>query len=275
MTDPSDSVLRAWLLHRLPDEQSDDMEQRLMLDDGIATRLQDAEHDLVDDYARGHLDKSERADVERYLLCAPADWQRLQLSRALAHATARTSTPSATGANARRTTTASTCAPRPRRQASRSGRYWYGFAGGALAASILLAAVFSWRSNHDQAFAPRLSVRHSSGDVMADVTLLADTERGAAATLAVNIPANADAVRLQVEVARPQATAVYALSLSDAGKTPFVSENLALHHSGPYAFVETVVPSHMLAPGPVRITLAQKGSPQTPAQWTLTIVRSD
>jgi len=56
---------------------------RILLEEGFAELLQEAEIDLLDDYAHERLTLEERAAVERYLLINPVNRERVLTARAL------------------------------------------------------------------------------------------------------------------------------------------------------------------------------------------------
>jgi Uma2 family endonuclease len=56
---------------------------RILLEEGFAEELQEAEIDLLDDYAHKRLTVEERAGVERYLLISPLNRERVLMARAL------------------------------------------------------------------------------------------------------------------------------------------------------------------------------------------------
>jgi hypothetical protein len=58
---------------------------RILLEEGFAELLQEAEIDLLDDYAHERLTLEERAAVERYLLISPVNRERVLTARALMH----------------------------------------------------------------------------------------------------------------------------------------------------------------------------------------------
>jgi hypothetical protein len=59
---------------------------RILLEEGFAERLQEAEIDVLDDYAHERLTQEERAAVERYLLTSPLNRERVLTARALGRA---------------------------------------------------------------------------------------------------------------------------------------------------------------------------------------------
>ena len=52
MTEPTDEILRQWLLGRLPGNDAAALEERLVEDEDFSLRLRDVENDLLDDFAR-------------------------------------------------------------------------------------------------------------------------------------------------------------------------------------------------------------------------------
>ncbi len=86
MSIPDSHALRALLLHRLSEAEARALEESLMQEEGVLEALQDAEHDLLDDYAHGRLNDADRVRVERHLLATPEARQRLEMARALARA---------------------------------------------------------------------------------------------------------------------------------------------------------------------------------------------
>src|SRR5215471_2281119 len=83
MSTPTPEQLRSLLLHRLPEEEAQQLEGQLMQDPEVADLLRHEETDLVDDYAQGRLGTAERAAFEQHLLADPAIRQRVKVARAL------------------------------------------------------------------------------------------------------------------------------------------------------------------------------------------------
>jgi hypothetical protein len=79
----ANAQLRALLLHSLAEEEMRALSGRILLEEGFAEQLQEAEIDVLDDYAHKRLTIEERAAVERYLLTSPLNRQRVLTSRAL------------------------------------------------------------------------------------------------------------------------------------------------------------------------------------------------
>ena len=79
----ANAQFRALLLHSLAQEEMEAFSGRILLEEGFAEQLQDAETDLLDDYALKRLSAKERAAVERYLLISPRNRERALTARAL------------------------------------------------------------------------------------------------------------------------------------------------------------------------------------------------
>jgi hypothetical protein len=79
----ANAQLRALLLHSLAEKEMEALSGRILLEEGFAERLQEAEIDLLDDYAHERLKPEERAGVERYLLISPVNRERVLTARAL------------------------------------------------------------------------------------------------------------------------------------------------------------------------------------------------
>lgn len=253
MSEPGDETLRAWLLHRLPDEASAALEERLLLDEAFGVRLRAVETDLFDDYARGLLDPAQRAAVERWLLATPADRERLRAARALAAAaSARPASPTAA----------------PARRMRRRRAAWLGFAS---AAALLLALCLPLR----QSGTPQRPAAPSIAAVQT-ISLLADLSRSAgdATGIAVRLPAANAAVRLQaetasVEPASPATPARYVLRIRAPARDVFEAHGLAARTEGAYRFVEATLPPATLAAGDYRVSLAAEGDGAAAQEWTL------
>lgn len=79
----SDETLRLYLLCRLGEDERLRLDQRLMIDDGLAAALLLAESELTDDYASGNLDSIERKCFETSFLTTESRRQRLRFTSAL------------------------------------------------------------------------------------------------------------------------------------------------------------------------------------------------
>lgn len=265
-TEPDDDILRAWLLHRLADATATTaFEQRLLEDDAFGARLRAIETDLLDDYARQHLDAGDRAAVTRWLLATTEDRGRLRTAIAFGNVIASSRLPQQASADAGTqvahdlSSTPQPVAPGLRRR--RSSVFVF-----AAAATVLLA-VLGYEQRHS---APQPSVESLAANAPT-ITLLANLQRGAqdAPSAVVGIPRTAPLLRLQVEVANADASPRYALQIATATHTVFQAHALLVQTRGPYRFVEVALASGLLDDGDYSIRLAVDGIPQPLQEWTL------
>jgi hypothetical protein len=247
----TDSQLRQFLLRRLPEDETARAEEAILLEDGFAERLREAEFDLLDDYAHARLGAADSEAVEQHLLVSAENRRSVQIARALGRQNATTES------GAARTPIAS------RRRRTRTA--WVAT---LLAACILAIAVIPrWHlaPQHSDSLPPVAgsATAHAPGLRAAAglriVSLLADVKRGAAPP-SVMLEAGDTAVRLQAEVPETKSDALYVLIIEDAtGRRLFAASALAVQTAGPYRFVETTVPASALAPGERTVVLTKAG----------------
>ncbi|MGA9421985.1 MAG: hypothetical protein WBW61_06450 [Rhodanobacteraceae bacterium] len=280
MDDPLEHTLRNWLLHRLADAESSALEQRLLLDRDFPARVEEAEYDLIDDYARDRLDADERLAVETHLLGSAAGGQRAGVSRALAQIrepppiTQADSAPPPARKLYRRYLARDVRRAAPHRR-SIWRRWRKGLAIGALTAAVLIAVVLTGRVERGILRAPVATSPPVRPAGIANLTLLASTERGVGEARELTLPRDAEAVRVQVEVEHPDANIRYGLVVADGARNLFSARDLALHRAGPYAFVEAVVPAALLAPGRRHVTLLRQHPPRKLSSWDVALTRAD
>jgi YD repeat-containing protein len=257
MNEPTDETLRRWLLRRLPAQEAETLEQRLLQDDAFGERLRDAETDLLDDLARGRLGDDERAQAAEYFAATPQDRARLRFAAALARVRGQ-------GSAARRSADGDRHAARYDafdRRVRWALRGRPALAAGLFASvcAIAIAVVgLHWRSG----------VAPGPAAIETTVTLMADRQRGAQAER-VRIPADAVTIRLQIEVDAADAQARYTLSIDDARPDPFTVRGLVARQAGPYRFVEVGVDATTLADGPHSVRVILEGAPTPPALWSI------
>lgn len=255
MSTPESLSLRRLLLHRLPEAEAQQLEERLMLEEDLAGCLREAEHDLLDDYTRGRLGADERAAVEKYLLATERDRQGLKIAAGLARL------PRVPEAGLHSLRASSSRAAASARRSYRTGM------GLAAAACVLLAVI---------AIAPRMMTSNPAREVTATAVLLADTPRGSELRT-LDIPAASTQVKLQVEVPSAAATARYHLSIVDSsGRRSYQESDLQPRTAGGYSFVEALVPAAAFASPSPRFTLtlaAASPAPTATLTWSLQIRR--
>jgi hypothetical protein len=235
-------------------------------DGSFAASLREAELDLIDDYAQGRLDADERRDVERHLLQTGED--RLQLTIARALAQVRSNAP--VRERHAGTSKHASASPSPRR---RGTRWKYGAAGGAMAAGLALVVLVLAGIQPRKPPAPTDAVATAPA-VIQSVALLASTQRGAA-ELEITLEHGTTALRLQAEVARPQTGTRYVLRVGDAGRTVFVADDLSLHQSGPYAYVEAVIPAALFGAGVRQVSLQAQADTEPGFVWQVHTRKAD
>ena len=83
---PSDDHLRRYLLGALSEADEARLEDAYLGDPALVARLDDAEHDLVDDYVTGALTGDDRTRFERHYLTTAEHRQQVAVARALREA---------------------------------------------------------------------------------------------------------------------------------------------------------------------------------------------
>jgi hypothetical protein len=270
----TDAHLRQFLLRRLPADEAARLEDAILLEEGIAERLQDEEFDLLDDYAASRLNAGDAADVERYLLGSAQNMHSLRVARALQ----RQGEPDIKKPKALLGVVDvdglrdAAIARSPGLVGHRSRTPQIAGVAALLAACLVVVMVIPrWRlvSSRPESVSSTAATATvaASGDTSVStaglpiISLLADVSRGMArSSLAIN--ADAGAVRLQAEVPESSTDKIYALHVDDAqGHRLFEGAGLAVHTAGPYRFVEAVVPAAALAPGDRSVSLTESGAP--------------
>jgi CHAT domain-containing protein len=78
-----DAPLRCYLLGQMAAGEELQIEEKLVTDDDYFERLEVAEDELIDDYARGDLNRRERKQFEKHFLVTPERRSKLRLAKAL------------------------------------------------------------------------------------------------------------------------------------------------------------------------------------------------
>ena len=245
-TEPSEARLRAWLLQRLPPEEAEPLEERLLADAAFGERVRDAETDLLDDLARGRLYGEERAIAAMRFAGTPRDRLRLGVARALARI--------ADGAPASFGGSTATRASRSRKRRVVAGLL-------ASAAAVLLAVVGVRRF--------MVAPPTSANDAVATVTLTADRQRGTRIET-LRLPRGAKTLRLQAEIGSDDPAARYALTVEDGDRTLFRAADLVPRAAGAYRFVEVTIAADALGGGERRVRVAADAAPAE-AVWSVKV----
>jgi len=77
------SPIRRYLLHQLTGEEQQQIEQRLLTEDGVLEELEIAEDELIDEYLSERLSEDERHGFEENFLASPERQEKLRFSRSL------------------------------------------------------------------------------------------------------------------------------------------------------------------------------------------------
>src|SRR4029077_7915420 len=78
-----DELLRSYLLGKLPEEEADGLERRLLAEDDLFELAEAVELDLLAAADRGALARAEREEFLRKLAASPRGRERLALARSL------------------------------------------------------------------------------------------------------------------------------------------------------------------------------------------------
>jgi hypothetical protein len=118
----NDLVLSRYLLGSLPAEEAERLDELSVADDEFALRLDAAENDLVDAYARGELSGDALEQFQKFYLSSPRRREKLEFARTLLHSGERTA-----DAGARATTRHAIPGAKPTDQTSQSSslRRWF------------------------------------------------------------------------------------------------------------------------------------------------------
>jgi hypothetical protein len=276
--------LRRLALRRYHAAELTVLEERLMLEDGYAERLREAEYDLIDDYAAGRLDAGERADVEHHLLAGSDGVLSLRVAHAMA---ARRQ-----GANP---ASLPPMVPPPvgpvRDVRATTGHGWRGLRAlrwQGLAAVLVATLAITYQLRLPairgtegvpptqagpslppaQTTAPTADV---SGEVLT-VSLALDQTRGEAERV-VHMGPSVRRVRVQAEVGEAEIGDTYAVEVSDAAAaTHTVAKGLSPRVAGPYRFVEVTIPREQWPAGVVDVRVRdEQRREDSPRSWSLRV----
>lgn len=261
MNEPSDEMLRHWLLHRRQPQEVEMLEERLLQDEEFAARQRAVETDLLDDFARNRLSDADRDAVASHLVATPGDRARVHIAVALARIggpPALAQAPAHANRHAARPTPLHASA----RWSLRSRR---AVVGGLLAsACVLMISVIalSHRGTIESAAMPDAS------GMVATITLLADQQRGAQVE-EIRIPHGAAKIRLQVEVDSAAPQPRYTLSIADGARSVFSAHDLVPREAAPYHFVEVTFAAQTLSDGPLEVRVAAQGTSAGESIWSI------
>lgn len=266
MRTPAPEQLRDLLLHRLPDEQAQRLEEQLMQDSEITGLLREAETDLVDDYARGLLPASERTAFEQHLLVQPAIRQRVKIAHALHDIGDKSAGEAESGAVA-------IASVHPwKRWSVRAAAVFVAFAVGV----VLVMRMNQQAEVREPVLAERSpnavpQPRSENGEPIASIVLLADLQRSGGPQV-LEVRPGAKPLRVQAEVTSSDASLSYRLSIADdTGTAIFSADDLSPKERGGYVFVEVTIPAGTLGTGRRSVTLEAQSLAITSLSWQLQV----
>ncbi|HEX7326859.1 MAG TPA: hypothetical protein VF292_16135 [Rhodanobacteraceae bacterium] len=256
MSEYDEPLLRRWLLHQLPEDQAQALEQRLFEDRELSGRVAEAETDLLDDFVRNRLGAADRTAVREHLLATSQDRDRLRFAEALAHHAARPAPIAPSNAPAAREHAVPVRRPRwPHRHRAIA---WGGVAAACVAALVVAALVH------------RGGVPSGTAAQATITIALADPRRGASLTQ-VRIPPDTGRVRLQAEVDSDSPGTRYTLIIADGQRTLIRARNLVPRRAGPYRYVQLVMAARLLGSGERSVRVAKQGSTEATTIWSVDV----
>jgi hypothetical protein len=269
MSETPEGTLRNLLLRRLSAEQSEQLEERLLLEGEVADQLEAEENDLLDDFARGRLSAEDAVRIEKYLLASKRGTQRAAFARALS----RISNPESRALPAR------SFSSRLRIPALALGS-------AACVLVIAFAALHVWHKespDHPGPGTPTatkgpLTMQKNSSQAKITlpfaIVLLAGVERGDH-PLKFAIPSDVQQVQFQCEIPAGNAYSEYRMVLRDAaGNAVAASENLHPGESSGIAYVEATVDAARLGAGRFSVSISPEESPSAVTSFQFVVQRS-
>ncbi len=225
----NETELREYLLGRLPESDSERLENRLLDDDELFLTTRSVEDDLFDDFARSRLDA---ADREQFLKRYGAQNRRLTFARALAQR----------GPNV---------VAFPRRR-------WIGW---AAAAAVVIAMGTLLMTRVESPDAKPVARRRDAGGTAAGtaaVLVTLGTSRSAGATSTVTLPKDASTLRLRVRLNPDDRFDRYAMELR-SDRVVWRADDLHSSIEGGELIVSAAVPASALADGSYELAVRGGG----------------
>lgn len=232
------------MLGILPQDQAVELEERLLIDGELYEELLIAEDELVDQFLSGEMPDGERETVETHFLRAPGRQEHLLFARALRKYVS-TNGPQAvnnSGAQQKTVDERRSWLPRlfPRYPALAFSL------GGAL---VLIIVGGIWLAN-------RISNRLHEPQTVWAIELTPGLQRDEGGIKSFAIPANLDAVRLQLDLPEGQYQSYEAIVLDVDGRSVTTRKNLKAQSANGHQIVLLDVEAALLAPGDYRVKLS-------------------
>lgn len=286
LTTEETGALRQYLLGQLTPERRTPLEERLLTDAAFHDELSIAEDDLIDRYLAGDLAAAERQNFETHFLLAPARHKKLRFARALRrYVAAERDAPSgalATSPAGRRAEESAATeeqtpddrAARPRTDPGKQNFFRLflarhpALATAAFAVLLIAAAAVSWVAFNRPA-GRQLAFRNPYA-----VTLTPGLTRGSGEPARIQLPTDADALRLRLELPAAEHESYRATLLSAERAEVWAADEL--RSAAGAAAIDMDVPANVLGPGDYQVMVSGRsagGRLEDVSRYTFRVVR--
>jgi len=237
-------AIRQYLLGILPQDQAVELEERLLIDGELYEELLIAEDELVDQFLSGEMPDGERETVETHFLRAPGRQEHLLFARALRKYVSTNGPQAVNNSEAQQKTVDERRSWLPR-LFPRYPALAFSLAG----ALVLIIVGGIWLAN-------RISNRPHEPQTVWAIELTPGLQRDEGGIKSFAIPANIDAVRLQLDLAEGQYQSYEAIVLDVDGRSVTTRKNLMAQSANGHQIVLLDVEAALLAPGDYRVKLS-------------------
>jgi hypothetical protein len=245
--------IRRYLLGELVEAERQRLEESLLTSSELFEELLIVEDELVDEYIKGRLTDGERESFEKHFLSTPERIEKLKFARAFnKHLTAATATESAQRA------------PLVDPHSS-SWKQWFPTllrtrdAGLSLALTMaLMLGVLAglWNIIRSDRAPEVAANRGTSSTNLYAITLTPGAVRDAGEMKRVVIPATADTVQLQLELATTEYESYRAALQTDEGREVFTGDRLKAESAGSVKIIALTFPAKLLTNGDYQVKLS-------------------
>jgi hypothetical protein len=243
-------AMRRYLLGLLTQEQVAQLEEQLLIDGELYEELLIAEDELIDQFLSGEISEPEREAAEVHFLRAPGRQEQLLFASALKQYLA-TNAPLVVDGARLETTDESRSGQRQKKTSLFSRLFPRNPAlAVSLAAALVLIIVGAiW-------LASRIVNRSHQPQTVWAIELTPGLVRGDGGIKSFAVPANTDAVRLQLDLAEDQYKSYEALILDIDGRTVASGKNITAESVNGRHIVSLDVPAALLTPGDYGVRLS-------------------
>jgi hypothetical protein len=245
-------TIRRYLLGLLGQEQAAELEEQLLIDGELYEELLIAEDELVDQFLSGEMSEPEREAVEAHFLRAPGRQEQLLFAGALKKYLAANAPQAVDAPRAQHETTDESCSRQRQKKTFLLSRLFA--RNPALAVSLAGALVLMivgglWLAN-------RIVNRPHQPQTVWAIELTPGLVRDDGVIKSFAVPANTDAVRLQLDLAEDQHKSYEAVILDIDGRIVTSGNNIKAESISGRHMVLVDVPAALLTPGDYRVRLS-------------------